>query len=266
MKIGIVGCAGRMGQMLVAEVFNTDGCELVGGTEGLGNYALGKDIAVYAGLPECGMLICENADGLFATADVVIDFTRPIATPGHLKLAQKYNVNLILGTTGHDMAGIAEIEGAAKNVTIVKAMNFSIGVNVLFALTEKLSSLLDDDYDIEIIEMHHKHKVDAPSGTAIGLGEAAAKGRGVNLDKVSARARDGITGVRKKGDIGFASLRGGDIIGEHSVVYAGESERVELVHKASSRDIFSKGAVLAAGWTKGQPPGLYDMLDVLGLK
>ncbi len=266
MKIGIVGCAGRMGQMLVQEVSNTDGCELAGGTEGPGNPALGRDIAAQAGLAECGMVISEDTDALFAAADVIIDFTLPVATPTHLDFAQKHKTSLVLGTTGHDAAGLAAIEAAAKSVTIVKAMNFSIGVNVLFALTEQLSAILDDDYDIEITEMHHKHKVDAPSGTAIGLGEAAAKGRGVSLADVSARGRDGITGARKKGDIGFVSLRGGDVVGEHSVIYAGESERIELTHKAASRGIFSKGAVRAARWTEGQVPGLYDMLDVLGFK
>ncbi|MBT3991233.1 MAG: 4-hydroxy-tetrahydrodipicolinate reductase [Rhodospirillaceae bacterium] len=266
MKIGIVGCAGRMGQMLVQEVTNTDGCELTGGTEGPGNPALGSDVAAHAGLSACGLEISEDAAALFAAADVIIDFTLPVATPHHLELAKTHNTALILGTTGHDADGLALIEAAAKDITIVKAMNFSIGVNVLFALTEQLSGILDDDYDIEIMEMHHKHKVDAPSGTAIGLGEAAAKGRGVKLDDVSARGRDGITGARNKGDIGFTSLRGGEVVGEHTVVYAGDSERVELVHKAASRGIFSKGAVRAASWTEGQAPGLYDMLDVLGFK
>jgi len=265
MKIGIVGCAGRMGQMLVQEVSNTDGCELAGGTEGPGNPALGKDVAGHAGLPDCGLTISEDAAALFAAADVIVDFTLPVATPLHLELAQKNNTSLVLGTTGHDADGMVAIEAAAKNVAIVKAMNFSIGVNVLFALTEQLSGILGDDYDIEIVEMHHKHKVDAPSGTAIGLGEAAAKGRGVALADVSDRGRDGITGARTKGNIGFTSLRGGDVVGEHTVVYAGESERIELVHKAASRGIFSKGAIRAGRWTEGQAPGLYNMMDVLGL-
>lgn len=266
LKIGIVGCAGRMGQMLVREVLSTEGCQLAGGTEGPGNPALGADVAAHASLPNCGLEIAADADALFAAADVVIDFTLPVATQNHLELAQKHQTSLVLGTTGHDADGLAAIEAAAKNIPIVKAMNFSIGVNVLFALTEQLSGILDEDYDIEIVEMHHKHKVDAPSGTALGLGEAAAKGRGVTLADVSERGRDGITGERKKGDIGFASLRGGDVVGEHSVIFAGESERVELTHKASSRGIFSKGAVRAASWTKAQTPGLYDMLDVLGLR
>jgi len=266
MKIGIVGCAGRMGQMLVKEVLGTTGCELAGGTEGPGNPALGKDMAAQAGLEPCGLEITENAEALFAGSDVIIDFTLPAATVNHLELAKSHGTALVLGTTGHEADELAAIETAAQDITIVKAMNFSIGVNVLFALSEQLAGTLDDEYDIEIIEMHHKHKVDAPSGTAIGLGEAAAKGRGVNLDDVSARGRDGITGARNKGDIGFTSLRGGEVVGEHTVIFAAESERVELVHKADSRGIFSKGAVHAARWTEGQAAGLYDMLDVLGFK
>lgn len=264
MNIGVVGCAGRMGQMLVQEILGTDGCELSGGTEGPGNPALGKDVAAHAGLEACGLTISDDAAQLFQDSDVIIDFTLPVTTKTHLDLACQHNVKLILGTTGHEPAQIKEIQEAAQTATIVKAMNFSIGVNVLFALTEKLSGILDDDYDIEIVEMHHKHKVDAPSGTALGLGEAAAQGRGVELDQVSARGRDGITGARKTGDIGFTSLRGGDVVGDHSVVFAGEGERVELTHKAASRVIFSKGAVRAARWAADQPAGLYSMQDVLG--
>jgi 4-hydroxy-tetrahydrodipicolinate reductase len=266
MKIGIVGCAGRMGQMLVQEVTATEGCELAGGTEGPGNPALGRDVAAHAGLDACGMEISEDAEALFAASGVVVDFTLPAATANHLALAQKNGTSLVLGTTGHDENGLAAIEAAAKDITIVKAMNFSIGVNVQFAITQQLAGILDDDYDIEIIEMHHKHKVDSPSGTAIGLGEAAAAGRGVSLDDVSARGRDGITGARKKGDIGFASLRGGEVVGEHTVIFAGENERVEFTHRASSRGIFSKGAIRAARWIDGKDAGLYDMLDVLGFK
>lgn len=266
MKIGIVGCAGRMGQMLVQEVLKTKGCELAGGTEGPTNVALGADVAAYSGLPECGMVISEDTEFLFRVSDVVIDFTLPNLTAQHLKFAQTHNTSVILGTTGHDENEFMSIEKAAKNMTIVKSMNFSIGVNALFALTEQLSNLLDDNFDVEIFEMHHRHKIDAPSGTAIALGEAAAKGRSVVLGDVSVRNRDAISGARTKGDIGFTSLRGGEVVGDHSVIFAGDSERIELTHKAASRDIFSKGAVFAALWTSGQSPGLYDMLDVLGFK
>jgi 4-hydroxy-tetrahydrodipicolinate reductase len=266
MKIGIVGCAGRMGQELVQEVFKTKGCQLSGGTEGPNNVALGADVAVYSGLPECGMVISEDTEKLFGVSDVIIDFTLPVLTAQHLKFAQTYNTSMVLGTTGHDENEFVYIEEAAKNVTIIKAMNFSIGVNALFALTEQLSNLLDDSFDIEIFEMHHRYKVDAPSGTAIALGEAAAKGRSVVLNDVSVRGRDGLSEGRKSGEIGFTSSRGGEVVGDHSVIFAGDSERIELIHKAGSRSLFSKGAVFAALWTSGQPPGLYDMLDVLGFK
>jgi 4-hydroxy-tetrahydrodipicolinate reductase len=264
MKIGIVGCAGRMGQILVQEVLKTKSCELAGGTEGSNDDSIGADVAAYAGLPECGMVISEDTETLFGASDVIIDFTLPALTARHLELAQRHGTCVVLGTTGHDKEQIGSIEKAAKNATIVKSMNFSIGINALFALTEQLSNLLDDHFDIEVFEMHHRHKVDAPSGTAIALGEAAAKGRSVVLSDVSVRGRDGITGARNKGAIGFTSLRGGEVIGDHSVIFAGDSERIELTHKAASRGIFSKGAVFAALWAGGQPPGLYDMLDVLG--
>ncbi len=266
MKIGIVGCAGRMGQMLVKEVLATDGCELAGGTEGPGHAALGQDVAATAGLPATGQAITDDTAALFEAADTVIDFTIAPVTKGHLDLAVEHGTALVLGTTGHDAAQMAEIEAAAEKAVIIKAMNFSVGVNVLFALTKQLAGTLDEDFDIEIVEMHHKHKVDAPSGTAIGLGEAAAAGRGVNLADVAQRGRDGITGERKKGDIGITALRGGDVVGEHQVIFAADAERVQLGHIATSRGIFSRGAVRAALWSEGKAPGLYDMLDVLGFK
>ena len=265
MKVGVVGCAGRMGQMLVREVIKTEGCELSGGTEEPKNKALGNDVATYSGLPECGHTISEDSEKLFETSDIVIDFTLPAATLMHLNFAQKHKTSLILGTTGHNQNALEAIVKASENIIIVKAMNFSIGVNALFALTEKLSSMLDASFDIEVLEMHHKHKLDAPSGTAIALGEAAAKGRSVYLDDVSVRGRDGISDARKKGEIGFASLRGGEVVGDHSIIFASESERIELTHKAGSRGIFSRGAVVAALWTKDKSPGLYNMQDVLGL-
>ncbi len=266
MKIGIAGCAGRMGQMLVQEVLKTSGCVLAGGVEGSNSPAIGADVTGYFGFPESRLIISDASEHLFKVSDVVVDFTVPTATAQHLKFAQNNNTSLILGTTGHDQKELLEIEKTASRVVIVKAMNFSIGVNALFAVTEQLSSLLDDDFDIEILEMHHKHKVDAPSGTALALGEVAAKGKGVKLDDVAVRGRNGLIGERKKHEIGFASLRGGEVVGDHTVIFAGENERIELIHKASSRSIFSKGAIFAALWTKGQSPGLYNMLDVLGFK
>ena len=253
-----------MGQKLVREVLATDGCDLSGGTECTNHEALGKDVAATAGLEPCGIRIREDAPALFLASDVIIDFTTAEITQKHTALAVQHDTKLILGTTGHDEEQIASINVAAKRITIVKAMNFSMGISLMLALTKNLAKTLGDDFDIEILEMHHKHKVDAPSGTAIGLGNAAAKGRGVSLADVARRSRDGITGKRENGEIGFASLRGGDAVGEHKVIFAGPSERIELGHIASSREIFSKGAVRAALWSEDQNPGLYDMLDVLG--
>ena len=264
MKIGITGCAGRMGQMLVREVLVTDGCTLAGGSEGPGHTAIGQDVAQTAGLEECGIAITDNSDALFAASDTVIDFTIAQVTESHTRSTKKYGTNFILGTTGHDGSQLASIEAAAAHVPIVKAMNFSVGVNVLFALTKQLAGTLDEDFDIEIVEMHHKHKVDAPSGTALGLAQAAADGRGVDLNHVVDRGRDGITGERIRGHIGLAALRGGDVVGEHDVVFAGSSERIKISHMAASREIFARGAVRAALWSADVAPGLYSMLDVLG--
>jgi 4-hydroxy-tetrahydrodipicolinate reductase len=266
MKIGIVGCTGRMGRMLVQAVVNTDGAELAGGTERDTSPFIGQDPAVVAGEEPTGAKIITDADALFAACDAVIDFTVPAATVTHAKLAAKHNTNLVIGTTGLSADDQAIIADAAKSTTIIQAPNMSLGVNLAFAITEKVAAMLNDDWDIEIVEMHHKHKVDAPSGTALGLGRAAAAGRGVNLDTVADKVRDGVTGERKKGDIGFATLRGGDVVGDHTVVFAIEGERFEITHKASSRVIFARGAVRGALWSKDTTPGLYDMQDVLGLK
>jgi len=266
MKIGIVGCAGRMGRMLVQAVINTDGAELACGSEMAASPFVGHDAGVVAGEEPTGVKIITDPDQLFAGCDVVIDFTIPAATLGHAKLAAKHNTNLIIGTTGLSNDDQAIIAQCAKSTTIIQAPNMSLGVNVAFAVTEKIASMLNDDWDIEVVEMHHKHKIDAPSGTALGLGRAAAAGRGVNLDDVADKVRDGNTGARTKGDIGFATLRGGDVVGEHTVVFAIEGERFEITHKASSRVIFARGAVHGALWSDGKPAGLFDMQDVLGLK
>ncbi|GGF69946.1 4-hydroxy-tetrahydrodipicolinate reductase [Terasakiella brassicae] len=266
MKIGIVGCTGRMGRMLVQAVVNTEGAELAGGTERENSPFIGQDPAVVAGEVPSGAVITANADELFAKADAVIDFTAPTATIEHAKLAAKHGTGLVIGTTGLSADDQAIIAEAAKSTTIIQAPNMSLGVNLAFAITEKVASMLSDDWDIEIVEMHHKHKVDAPSGTALGLGRAAAKGRGVDLDTVADKVRDGFTGERKKGDIGFATLRGGDVVGDHTVMFAIEGERFEITHKASSRVIFARGAVTGALWTQSAEAGLYDMQDVLGLK
>jgi len=265
-RIGIVGCAGRMGQMLMKEVLDGQGVTLSGGTERDGGAAAGQDIGELLGRGKLGLTIGTDARALFLASDAVIDFTAPAATLAHAKLAAELGKALIVGTTGIDAAHEAELRAAAAKTSIVYAPNFSVGVNLLLNLVEKVASILDPSYDIEIVEMHHHHKVDAPSGTALGLGRAAAAGRQVSLDDVAVRQRDGIVGPRKTGEIGFATLRGGDVVGDHTVMFAAEGERIELTHKAQSRAVFSKGAVRAARWAVGRQPGLYDMSDVLGLK
>ncbi|MEO5373885.1 MAG: 4-hydroxy-tetrahydrodipicolinate reductase [Alphaproteobacteria bacterium] len=265
MRIGIVGCGGRMGGMLVAQVLNTGDCALAGGTERPGCDAVGLDVGTVAGRAPVGLMVGADARALFEASEAVIDFTSPKATVAHAALAAETGTALVIGTTGLEPPQQAVIAAAALRTVIVQAPNMSIGVNLLFSLVEQVAKILDENYDIEIVEMHHRHKVDAPSGTALGLGRAAALGRGVDLDTVAERVRDGNTGPRRRGDIGFATLRGGDVTGEHTVIFATPGERVELTHKASSRAIFAQGAVRAALWSKGRPPGLYSMRDVLGL-
>lgn len=259
MKIGIVGCGGRMGQMLVKAVEAAQGAVLAGGTERPGSSLIGTAIGTR------GAPVHDNAGALFAAADAVIDFTAPAATVAHAALAAETGTVLVVGTTGLSKEDEAVLAETAKKVAVVYAPNFSVGVNLLMALTERAAAILGDDYDIEIVEMHHRRKVDAPSGTALGLGRAAAKGRAVELEQVWCKSRDGHTGARRQGEIGFATLRGGDVVGDHTVMFAAEEERVELTHKASTRAVFAKGAVRAALWAQGQKPGLYSMRDVLGL-
>jgi 4-hydroxy-tetrahydrodipicolinate reductase len=264
MKIGIVGCGGRMGRMLVRAVAATDGAELAGGTEAKGSPLVGADPYQLAGLDPSGLKLIDDAKALFEISDVVIDFTAPAATAMHAELAAETGTALIPGTTGLSNDQQAKIDAASKKVAVVQAANYSVGVNLLLGLTEQTAAILGDDYDIEVLEMHHRHKVDAPSGTALALGKAAAAGRNVDLDDVSQRVRDGHTGERKRGDIGFATLRGGMVVGDHSVIFAADEERIELTHKAADRAVFAKGAVRAALWTEDQAPGLYSMRDVLG--
>ena len=264
MKIGIVGCAGRMGRALIQQVLDTPGCTLAGGTEQPGP-AVGQDLGALVGAAPVGVTVGGDAAALFAVSDAVIDFTSATATARHAALAGEHKKAFIVGTTGLGADATAALAKAARTAAIVHAPNMSVGVNVLFALTEKLSATLGPEFDIDILEMHHRHKVDAPSGTALGLGEAAAKGRGVKLSDVARRSRDGLTGARPAGEIGFATLRGGDVVGDHTIIFAAEGERIEISHKATSRTIFARGAVRAAVWTKGRAPGLYSMRDVLGL-
>jgi len=265
LAIGIVGCAGRMGRMLIRTVAGTDGVRVAGGTEREGSEHLGDDLGTLAGLPAMGIAAGADADALFAGVDAVLEFTTPGATLEHAKLAAKHRKIHVVGTTGLGKDDVAALRRCAAETAIVFAPNMSLGVNLLLALVEQTARSLGEDWDIEIVEMHHRMKVDAPSGTALGLGRAAAKGRGVDLDEAAVRSRDGVTGARKAGTIGFATLRGGDVVGEHRVLFAGAGERVELAHVATDRAIFARGAVRAALWANGKPPGLYSMKDVLGL-
>lgn len=265
MKIGVVGCAGRMGTMLVQAILQAPGVSLAGGTERPGHAAIGKDVAALAGAEPCGLTVGNDPEPLFAAADVIIDFTAAEAVALHSRLAAQHRTALVIGTTGLRPDDKEAIAAAAKDVPVVQASNMSVGVNILLGLTYQVASVLGDDYDVEIVEMHHRYKVDAPSGTALALGSMAAAGRGVALDAAAQRVRDGLIGERRRGAIGFATLRGGDVVGEHTVIFAGEGERIELTHRATSRTVFASGAVRAAIWTVGRPPALYSMRDVLAL-
>lgn len=264
-KVGIVGCGGRMGRMLLRAVLEDDGTTLAGGTERPGGDLIGQDLAALTGAEPVGIAVTEDAEALFAAAEAVIDFTTPAATAVHADLAAAHNTILVVGTTGLEGDAMARLEAAAAKTRIVQAPNMSLGVNLLFALTRQVAAALDESFDIEIVEHHHRHKVDAPSGTALGIGRAAAEGRNVSLSAVSDRGRDGHTGPRQPGHIGFAVLRGGDVVGDHTVCFAGPGERLELTHKASDRGIYARGAVRAVHWAWDRPNGLYGMADVLGL-
>jgi 4-hydroxy-tetrahydrodipicolinate reductase len=239
---------------------------LAGATEGEGSPLLGQDSGVLAGLQPNRVIITSEVRPLTLAADGILDFTVPAATVKLAALAAETKIAHIVGTTGMSAADDAIVAEAAKTTCIVKSGNMSLGVNLLAVLTRQVAQALDEDFDIEIVEMHHNRKVDAPSGTALLLGEAAAAGRKIDLAARSERGRDGHTGARARGAIGFASLRGGNVAGEHSVIFAGSDERIELVHKATDRTIFARGALKAARWAHGRAPGLYSMLDVLGLK
>ncbi|MEL6288588.1 MAG: 4-hydroxy-tetrahydrodipicolinate reductase [Pseudomonadota bacterium] len=265
MKLAVMGAAGRMGRTLVAAVDAHPDCQLAGATEPAGSPHIGADAGELAGIGPRQITITDTPLDLFTDLHGVIDFTTPAATCAHAELAAQARIVHVIGTTGFDAAEEAQLSAAARHATIVKAGNMSLGVNLLVALTRRVAAALGEDFDIEVLEMHHRHKVDAPSGTALMLGDAAAEGRSVQLDDVAVRARDGQTGARPDNAIGFATLRGGSVIGEHSVVFAGPDERIELSHRAENRQIFANGAVRAALWGRGRKPGMHSMLDVLGL-
>lgn len=266
-EIGVVvtGVSGRMGQMLVTEIAKHPRMHLAGAIERAGHDWLGKDLGTAMGGAAMGVMVTDDPLDCFARAQAVIDFTAPAATVAFAELAAQARAVHVIGTTGLSDDDLTKIKAAARHAVVVRAGNMSLGVNLLTVLTRKVAAALDEDYDIEVIEYHHNQKVDAPSGTALMLGEAAAEGRGVDLRDVSDRGRDGMIGARKRGDIGFSAIRGGDIVGEHDVLFAAAGERIILRHVASDRALFARGALKAALWGQDKAPGEYDMLDVLGL-
>jgi 4-hydroxy-tetrahydrodipicolinate reductase len=270
MKIAVAGAAGRMGQMLIREIARTEGASLSGALEGPGSTMLGREAGEVAGVGNRhpsfkGVKIVSDASVAIDGADAVIDFTVPAATVEHARVAVEKGASMVIGTTGLDPQQTAAIHDAAKKIPIMWAANMAVGVNVLLSLVEKTASMLDPAYDIEILEMHHRHKIDAPSGTALALGRAAAAGRKVELEKVWRKTRDGHTGARPTGEIGFATLRAGEEVGVHTVYFGATGERIELTHRAFSREGYAAGAVRSALWLRGKGPGLYGMKDVLGL-
>ena len=265
MRLVVAGASGRMGRMLVKTIHETKGTKLVAALENKGSIALGQDAGLLAGCGNMNVLISDDPLKALVDADGLLDFTVPAATVEFAALAAQTRIVHVIGTTGLGGDHLAKIKAAARHAVIVRSGNMSLGVNLLAALVKRMAKALGPEFDVEILEMHHRMKVDAPSGTALLLGEAAAAGRGIELAANSVRVRDGHPGARKAGDIGFASLRGGSVIGDHSVIFAGMGERIELVHRAEDRSLFAAGALRAALWGRGQKPGEYGMIDVLGM-
>lgn len=265
LRVVIAGAGGRMGRTLLKTAAELPGITLHGALESKGSPVLGQDVGALAGGPAAGISTTDDVERVLQGADVVVDFTVPAATAALAEATAQARVAHVIGTTGLDSQQEAVVTEAARRTAIVKSGNMSLGVNLLAALVKRVATTLGDDFDVEILEMHHNKKIDAPSGTALLFGEAAAAGRQIDLARHSLRGRDGHTGARPRGNIGFASLRGGSVVGEHSVIFAGPAERIELVHRAEDRVIFARGALHAAFWARGKPPGLYSMADVLGL-
>ena len=264
-KIAIAGSSGRMGRILLESVFQSDDLALHAALEHSSSALLGRDAGELSGTA-CGVKVGADVAAALQGADVLIDFTRPEGTLHHLDICRKLGVNMVIGTTGLNAQQKAQLGAAAQHIGIVFAPNMSVGVNLVFKLLETASRVLAHGYDIEIIEAHHRHKVDAPSGTALGMGEVIAKTLGRDLAQCAVYGRVGVTGERDSSTIGFATVRGGDIVGDHTVLFAGTGERIEITHKASSRATFALGALRAARFLKENPAGMYDMQDVLGLK
>ncbi len=266
MRLVIAGAGGRMGRALMHAIAATRGVTLVGAIEASNSAVIGRDAGELAGLGANGIKVTSDAAPLLKAADELIEFTIPAATLALAELTSAAGIVHVIGTTGHSAEEEALLAKAAARAPIVKSGNMSLGVNLLAALTRRVAQTLGAEYDVEILEMHHNKKIDAPSGTALMLGRAAAAGRAIELERHAARGRDGMTGARRGGDIGFAALRGGTVVGDHTVIFAGPAERIELTHRAEDRMIFARGALHAALWARGKKPGMYSMADVLGLK
>lgn len=264
-QIAIAGSSGRMGRALIEAVAQSGDFRLKAALEAPGSPALGKDAGEQIGAP-CGVLISADIERALPGCDVLVDFTRPEGTLVHLDLCRKAGIRMVIGTTGFNPEQKQRIADAAKTIAVVMAPNMSVGVNLTFKLAELAARVLNEGYDIEIIDAHHRHKVDAPSGTALRMGEVIAAALGRDLAKDAVYGREGVTGERKASTIGFATIRGGDIVGDHTALFAGTGERVEITHKAASRATFALGALRAARYLAGRKSGLFDMQDVLGLK
>lgn len=265
-KVAIAGCGGRMGRALLEGVLQSDDLILHAALEHTASAQLGKDVGGFTG-DTCGVKITADVAAALQGADVLIDFTRPEGTLHHLEICQQLGVNMVIGTTGFNAQQKAQLGAAAQHIGIVFAPNMSVGVNLTFKLLEMAARVLSHGYDIEIIEAHHRHKVDAPSGTALGMGEVIAKTLGRDLSQCAVYGREGVTGERDPSTIGFATVRGGDIVGDHTVLFAGPGERLELKHQAHSRENFARGSLRAGLWvTGGRKPGLYSMAQVLGFQ
>ena len=265
LKVVVAGCSGRMGHALLEGVFADESLTLYGALERSDSPQIGRDAGEQFG-KKSGVLISHDNEAVLKGADVLVDFTRPEPSLIYLAACQKAGVNMVIGTTGFNAEQKAEIADAAKGIAVVFAPNMSVGVTLLISLVQAAAQVLSEGYDIEVIEAHHRHKVDAPSGTALRLGEAAASALGRSLDDCAIYGREGVTGERDPSTIGFATVRGGDVVGDHTVLFAGIGERVELTHKASSRATFALGALRAAKFMQGKKSGLFDMQDVLGLR
>jgi len=264
LRIIVAGASGRMGRMLVRAVSEWEGAQLVGATERAGSPLVGTDVGMLAAIGALGVEVTDDLSSC-GQADVLIDFTAPSATQANAEYVAAHGMAMVIGTTGFEAEGLALLKKTLAGSPVVMAANYSVGVNLALNLIKQAAAVLGNDYDAEIFEAHHKHKVDAPSGTALAMGHALAAGRNVNLDDVSVRVRDGITGAREEGSIGFSVVRGGNIVGEHKAMFIADEERIEINHVASDRMVFAKGAVRAAAWLRTQSSGWYDMQDVLGL-